>query len=156
MLDMKWGELLILITYALWYSFHYFWKQIWRSLSSELLIPYPWGQCLSCSCAPTPSPTPTLPSFKEIFFIPVLSYRITIISHTQKNGCYSMNHLFPQKTAWPFAKKVDSTSGETAKTIRKLMQLHLQNPDVSHRGEIFLSEAYFQQVFFIIVQIYEQ
>jgi len=41
-----------------------------------------------------------------------------------------MNHLFPWKNAWPFAKIADFISGETAKTIRKQMKLQLQNPDV--------------------------
>lgn len=57
MLDMKWVELLLLITSALWYSLHYFWKQIQRYLFSHLLLPYPRGKRLSCSYAPAlPSP----------------------------------------------------------------------------------------------------
>lgn len=92
-------------------------------------------------------------SLRYFFFIPVLSFRIAILSHTQKHGCYSMNHLFPQKTAWPFAKKVDSISGETAKTIRKQMQLQLQNPDVTQGKDLFIWSMNSTGVFYNCIDI---
>lgn len=55
----------------------------------------------------------------------------TIISHTQKHRSYRRHHHLPQEVAGPFAKKADSISGETRKTLRKEMQLQLQNSDTS-------------------------
>lgn len=133
------------VNYLHWSPMHYDTNfAIFESKDEELCLqnyyPHPPGQHLSCSHAPTSTPRPTLPSFQKICFIPLLSFRVTTTSHTQKHGCRSTGHLFPQKTAWPLAAKADFTPGEAAKAIRKQTQVY-------HTREIFLSEAYFQQIF---------
>lgn len=119
-LDMKWGQLLIMVTYVLWCSFMVLeskyedpclqnYSHILRGNISFLLI---------CPNSTPHRHTHPFPS-KEIFFFHSSIVRVKIISHTQKHGCCRMNHLFPQRTAWPLATPLNCISSETAETFRK-------------------------------------
>lgn len=146
MLARKWGELLLLVICALWYSSLFFKSKHWPlDLSLELLLPYPWGQSCSCSYAPSPPPlnphhTPTLSSFKKIFFLPVLSFWFTIKSHTQKHVCYSVNGK-KSRLRWNCKdhQKINASSGAKSRCIR--------------RDKPFYLRHIFNSCFFIIVHI---